>query len=674
MTSETHGRTAPHFPKLFEPGMVAGMSIKNRIVLLPMGTFPSFSDELFAFYRERAKGGAAVLMMNRAKVSPIGLGGRGLESVARSAIWDDTNADGWKRLAETIKSNGARAVLQIDHDGIEAGTGIPSGVQPVGPSAVSVPRHPLFRPNPPVARALSTQEVRDFVDYYVEAADRAKKYGWDGVQVYAGQGVLPMQFLSSRTNLREDGYGGNLENRLRFLLEILGGIKETCGRDYPLFVRLVADEGLEAGVTPEEGVQIAVALDQVGDADAVDLCYGTHTSPVPMALPPPCFPEGALLGYADQVRPLVRHMQLIAMGGIYTPEAAERFLEEGRGYLIGLGRALIADPYWPLKAMEGRPEDIITCIGCLKCFEAGEGERTGRWCSTNPIFGRESKISYDLKPATVKKRVLVVGGGPGGMQAAALAARRGHQVQLWEAGNELGGDLMPGAVPPHKSRITDYRNYLTTQLREAAVQVKLGQRATAEAIVREHPDAVVVATGGQRRLLDIPGMQHNHVIHAIDLLLGVASVKGRKAAIIGGGGVGLETAEYLAADKGMEVVVIEMLPRMAAELHPYLRKWLQDRLRGGDCDPQGLGVRLLTNATCEEITEQGVWITHKDTGKRELIEADTVVIAVGQVSNTELGEALRGKVSEVYPLGNCADPSGRIFEVSREALELGLKI
>ena len=669
MTSAPPEQPSTPFPKLFEPGTVAGMSIKNRIVLLPMGTFPSFSDELFAFYRERARGGAGILMMNRAKVSPVGLGGRLLENASQASIWDDSNADGWTRLAGMITSNGARAVLQIDHEGIEAGLSGASDVQPVGPSAVSVPPHPGFRPNPPVARALTTPEVREFVEYYAQAAYRAKQYGWDGVQVYAGQGVLPMQFLSSRTNLREDEYGGSLDNRLRFLLEILAGIKDACGRDFPVFVRLVADEGLEAGVTEDEGEQIALAVDRSGDADAVDLCYGTHTSPVPMALPPPNFPEGALLGYVDRVRSQFKHASLLAVGGIYTPGAAERFLEEGRGQLIGLGRALIADPYWPLKAMEGRPEDITTCIGCLTCFERSAEGGSGRRCSTNPIFGRESTLSYAAEPAPTSKRVIVIGGGPGGMHAAILAARRGHDVQLWEAEGALGGELISAAIPPHKERIGDYNDHLTTQLSKVGVQVELGRRADAESVVQNHADAVVVATGAQRRALDVPGMQNNHVVHAIDLLLGLAPMKGSKSVVIGGGAVGLETADYL-AEQGMEVVVIEMLPRMAGELHPFLRKWLQDRLRGGDCVPEGLGVRLLTGVECDEITELGLWMKHSSTGEREFLEADTIVVAVGQVDNTELVDALQGRVPELHSVQN----SGRIFDAIVGAHEVGLKV
>ncbi len=669
MTSQTTSSQNTRYPKLFEPGKIAGMTIKNRIVLLPMGTFPAFSDELYAFYRERARGGTGILMMNRAKVSPLGFGGEQLESATQSSIWDDQNAEKWKRLAGIITDGGSRAVLQIDHDGIETGMRAKPAVQPIGPSAVSVPKHPVFRPDPAVARALTTQEVRDMVEAYVQASYRAQQFGWDGVQVYAGQGVLPMQFLSSRTNVREDEYGGSVENRTRFLLEILAGIKDACGRDFPVFVRLAADEGLEAGITVEEGSEIALLVDRSGDADAVDLSYGTHTSPVPMALPPPHFPEGALLDYVDRIHSQVRHMQLLAVGGIYTPGAAEQILASGRAELIGMGRALIADPYWPQKAMEGRAEDITTCIGCLTCFERSSEGDSGRRCSTNPIFGQESSRKYLLDMAPAKKRVIVVGGGPGGMEAAILAARRGHDVQLWEAAPALGGELISAAIPPHKERIGDYHEFMMGQLDKAGVRVELGRRANAENVVEAQADAVVVATGAKRRPLNVPGLDSNHVIHAIDLLEGTVEARGQKAVVVGGGAVGLETADYL-ADLGMEVVVVEMLPRLAPELHPFLRKWMQDRLRGGDCVPgEGLGVRLITNAPCDEVTESGVWIQHKD-GDREFIEGNTVVVAIGQMENSDLRNALDGAVPELHEVTT----SGRIFDAVHNAYNVAVQV
>jgi NADPH-dependent 2,4-dienoyl-CoA reductase/sulfur reductase-like enzyme len=353
---------------------------------------------------------------------------------------------------------------------------------------------------------------------------------------------------------------------------------------------------------------------------------------------------------------------IIAVGRLDL-ELGEKILEEGKADLIAIGRRLIADPDLPNKTAEGRLDEVIPCIGCMECIErlAFDERGEGVTCVVNPTLGRER--AYQIKPVRKAKKVIVVGGGPAGMQAAIVAAQRGHKVTLFESDKELGGQLNTAALPPFKGDIFPWIDYLVSQVEKAGVEVKLNADATAEIVTEGNPDAVVIATGGTPVMPDIPGFDEANMVTAQDVLSGKARA-GRNVVIIGGGMVGCETGHYLAG-QGKTVTIIEILKRMASDMLFMTRRRLMDGLRSKK-------VTLLTSATCEEIKEGSVRVTTAE-GKKETIPADTIIIAVGYKANDHLYKSLEGKVPEIYCIGNSSEPR-RILEATSEGYQTGLAL
>ncbi|MDH5419214.1 MAG: FAD-dependent oxidoreductase [Candidatus Bathyarchaeota archaeon] len=629
--------------KLFEPIRIGTMKLKNRIVMPPMGT--NFASEdgfvtkrLLNYHVERAKGGVGLIIGEGAYVEPRGKG-----SIRQLALDHDNKVSGLKGLAASIQASGAKAALQLFHGGRQSHSSI-IGTQPVSASEV------FCRTTQETPRALTIEEIHNVIEAFAEGARRTKAAGFDAVEIHGAHGYLINQFLSPLTNKRTDKYGGDVKDRTRFLLEILKFARDKVGNNYPILCRINGEDYIEGGLTLEETKEIAQMLQAAG-VDALHISGGIYDSPVPVGTAPMALPRGHMVHLAAGIKQVV-NVPVIAVGRINDPELAEKILQEGKADLISMGRALLADPELPKKAATGALDDIRRCTACDECI-ARLFFNEDVACSVNAALGKEEE--YKIRKAKVSKRILIVGGGPAGMEAARVSALRGHEVVLYEKNDGLGGQLNLAVVPPQKEEMKSVAPYLEHQIRKLGVKVVLGEEATPLLVKRIKPDAVFIATGSVPTIPEIPGVKRDQVVTAHDLLAGRASVKER-VVVIGGGMVGAETAETL-AEEGKRVTILEMLGRIGIDMVPMAIQMLYQRLKK-------LGVTMITNAKVQEITEHGV-VYEKD-GETRTVETDSVVLAAGSKPNISLIKALEGKVAKIYAIGN-AKETGNVLEAIHEA-------
>lgn len=634
--------------KLFEPFKIGTMELKNRIVMPPMGTNFSAEDgsvtkRLKNYHVERAKGGVGLIIVEGTYVEPRGRG-----SVRQLAVDHDNKIPGLRELTTAVRANGAKIALQLIHGGRQSLSSV-IGTQPVSASEV------FCRLTGETPRALSVQEIRDVVEAFAEAARRAKEAGFDAIEIHGAHGYLINQFLSPLTNKRTDQYGGDVKGRARFLLEILERVRKKVGSGYPVLCRINGDDYIEGGITLEEAKATAKMLEADG-VDALDISAGIYDSPVPVTTAPMALPRGNLVHLAAEIKQVVG-VPVIAAGRINDPELAEEILRQGKADLVSMGRALLADPYLPKKAAAGALDEINRCTACDECISRLVFNEEIA-CSVNAALGREEE--YRIKKAGVPKRVLVVGGGPAGMEAARVSALRGHEVVLYEKSERLGGQLNLAAVPPHKEEIKNVTAYLEPQIRKLGVKIMLGKEVTPTLVQKIKPDVVFIATGSVPLLPENLG--GDNVLTANDVLAGVASVGG-KVVVVGGGMVGAETAEFL-AERGKKVTILEMLGRIGVDMVPMVIMLLYRRLKE-------LGVVMITNAKVKEI--KGNSVVYEKDEKKQTIEADSVVLAMGSKPNIALMKMLEGRVPKLYAIGDAKEPSN-VLNAIHEGSQLAREI
>jgi 2,4-dienoyl-CoA reductase-like NADH-dependent reductase (Old Yellow Enzyme family)/thioredoxin reductase len=622
-------RTA--FPQLLSGISVGGLELANRLVMSPMEVdFGSPEGEVTArtidHYRERAKGGVGLVIVEATCVEAA----TGRLGPHQLVIDSDRGLAGFRRLARAVRRAGARVLLQLHHGGRKT-TSLVTGAPPVAPSAIV--NH--FGETP---RELDGDEIRDLVERFAEAAARARMASFDGVELHAAHGYLLSQFLSPTYNRRRDAYGGSVENRARFLLEVVAAVKRRVGNDFPLFCRLSAVEyraedsirPLADGVTLEQSLEVAGLLERAG-VHALDV---SATLVGEAAMHPMSWPEGFLLPLAAAIKKGVS-IPVIASGRI-PPELGERTLAAGEADLIAMGRALLADPCLPRKLAQGRPRDIRPCIFCPVCLDPVLSS-SGARCAVNPSLGHERQLRP--RPAASRKRVWVVGGGPGGMEAARVARLCGHRVVLCEEGEVLGGELLLGSpFRPVRAALDRLRRYLIWQIDQLGIDVRLGVRSVAELVgsglpgsglpgsglpgsglpADERPDAVVLATPGEPETRELPGADGEHVLTAASVLGGAAT--GDDVAVVGGEFLGCEAALYL-AEEGKRVALLTRRPRAAMGVTRAMAGFFLRELQRRD-------VALWTRVRAEEISPSGVLIRDRH-GERRLVAASTVVLATG---------------------------------------------
>lgn len=628
--------------RLFEPGKIGRLSIKNRIVMAPMGIGAlaepdgRVSQRAIDYYVARAKGGVGLIITGitcvDAEIEKKTEDGLGVLARADSPIHINRFAE----LVDAVHDYGTKLCVQLTAGmGRVAFGDILRKGHAVAPSA-----SPCFW-NPRVtARELTTEEVEKLVQAFARAAAFLRVADVDAIELHAHEGYLLDQFQSALWNERTDRYGGNLEGRLRFPLELIETIKSRLGNDFPLIYRYGLVHHVEGGREIDESVEMARRFEEAGvdalhvDAGCYEAWYWAH--------PPVYQPRGCMMDMAERVKKVV-DIPVIAVGKLGYPDIAEKVLQEGKADFIGLGRALLADPEWPVKVKQGRFDDIRPCIGdhtgCLTRLFHGKYIS----CAVNPATGMEREFS--LLPAQKPRSILIVGGGPAGMQAAMVAAQRGHQVSLWEKNDRLGGNLIPASVPEFKKDLGDLTKYLSTQVKKLHVDVTLGREVSSELVQETKPDAVIVATGATPIMPQIPGMEKDKVLTAVDLFLGKKE-SGEKVLVLGGGLVGCETAAYL-TQAGKKVTIVEILERIFRGENRANQQQMLKMLADGN-------VNVLTSTSVLEIKDGGATINHD--GKQEELEADTIVVAIGLEAKSKLHDELKGRVPELYAIGDCVKP------------------
>jgi NADPH-dependent 2,4-dienoyl-CoA reductase/sulfur reductase-like enzyme len=489
------------------------------------------------------------------------------------------------------------------------------------------------------------EEIRTLEEDFGRSVARAREAGFDAVMVHGGTGYLISEFLSPRTNLRKDFYGGGIRGRARLAVEMVQEAKKQGGKDYPVIFRLAASERIEGGISPED-IWEACGLIEGGGADAIDVVSGVAETPE-WVVPSLYFPLACNVPLAEEIKKRISIPVMVA-GRINDPSLAEEILEKGKADFLVMGRALLADPYFPAKAREGKVNEIRRCIACLRCIESFSANLP-LVCAVNPTVGRER----DSEPTVgKKKKVVVVGGGPAGLQAALTAAERGHEVILLEKEKEVGGQLNLASLPPEKGELSNVRSYFLSQLEKKKDKAKiLHQEGTLSAIAGLSPDVIISAVGSVPLIPNIPGVQEGirrkRVVTGREVLSGKAKL-GKKAVIIGGGMIGCELARYL-AQKGQEVALVEILPELAMDAYPVIRKVLLDRV-GRE------GISTYTSVKEEKITEEGVEIVDS-CGNQFLLGADLIILSTGSVPNSAVSRSLEGTAAEFYEAGDCREAS-----------------
>jgi len=512
-----------------------------------------------------------------------------------------------------------------------------SGIENVAPSVL-----PNVWDMRIMTRELTTEEVERLIKSFGNAAEIAASAGFDAIELHGHEGYLMDQFMTSLWNKRTDRYGGDLDGRLRFPLEIIENIKDKAGKDFPIIFRYAIKHYIEGGRDVEESLEIARRLERAGvDALHVDAgCYDDWYWPHPPNYQPP----GCMVDMAEVVKKVVT-IPVITVGRLGYPKLAESVLREGKADFVALGRPLLSDPEWPLKAQEGRLEDIRPCIGCHDGCMGGMLKIGYLGCAVNPLTGKEREL--EMKPAERPKSVLVVGGGVAGMEAARVAALRGHKVTLYEKGDRLGGHLIPGSVPEFKQDVGLLRDYYATQLAKLGVKVELGKEVTPKLVEEMKPEVLIVATGSTPIVPEIPGIEKEIVVTAIDLLLGKKKV-GERVIVAGGGLVGCETAVYL-AQQGKRVTVVEMLEEIIPDVFEANKQHLLKLLAEN-------GVVVLINTRLGRVTDEGAIVVNKRRRYEADLKADTVVLALGLKPERGLAQALEGKVPQLHVIGDCEEP------------------
>lgn len=680
---------------LFSPLKIGNVEIKNRIVMAPMmmgfGQFNgNATEKMINYYEERAKGGTGLIITEITRVNDL----TGASSFGQLAASKDRNIESISCLAERMHKHGAKIFVELHHPGrqnvnlmintvpisVLCDNIMPKNlyskllygsIVPLGKKLVE--KDLFFRTVSPsksnrskfaesTNKALSVSQIKKIISQFGDAAYRVKKAGCDGIELHASHGYLIQQFLSPETNKRTDQYGGSLENRMRFLLEIIDNVRKKCGKDYPLIVRLTVDEMYDKigqsnkGYTLSEGIEMAKILEKKG-IDAIDVSSAGYDT-FNYWLEPTTFECGWRKNLAAEIKKSV-NIPVIAANLIRSPEQAEQQLQEGIQDFVALGRPHIADPHWCNKVLENREDEIKRCVCCLYCFESMmEGAYIGEHghCSVNPFVGRESE---KLPENGNSRRVVIIGAGVAGLTAAELLAKRGFDVTVIEKEKQAGGQINLADKPPHKGKLHWCAEDLLTNAEKAGAKIIYGVTATKDIIAAYSPEYVINATGGNA--VQPKAFEGENVVTVTEILNGNIKVENKKVCVIGSGMTGLETSELL-CEAGNQVSIVEM----ADEIAPGA--WFQHL---DDALPKlkRYNTRFYTSSKLTEIKSDGIIIENTKTKKAEHLSCDLVVLSLGVRPDNVLYKEIKNLFKHVYNIGD-SSKVGRIYNATESAYQV----
>ena len=680
---------------LFSPLKIGNVEIKNRIVMAPMmmgfGQLNgNATEKMINYYEERAKGGTGLIITEITRVNDL----TGASSFGQLAASKDRNIESISCLAERMHKHGAKIFVELHHPGrqnvnlmintvpisVLCDNIMPKNlyskllygsIVPLGKKLVE--KDLFFRTVSPsksnrskfaesTNKALSVSQIKKIISQFGDAAYRVKKAGCDGIELHASHGYLIQQFLSPETNKRTDQYGGSLENRMRFLLEIIDDVRKKCGKDYPLIVRLTVDEMYDKigqsnkGYTLSEGIEMAKILEKKG-IDAIDVSSAGYDT-FNYWLEPTTFECGWRKNLAAEIKKSV-NIPVIAANLIRSPEQAEQQLQEGIQDFVALGRPHIADPHWCNKVLENREDEIKRCVCCLYCFESMmEGAYIGEHghCSVNPFVGREGE---KLPENGNSRRVVIIGAGVAGLTAAELLAKRGFEVTVIEKEKQAGGQINLADKPPHKGKLHWCAEDLLTNAEKAGAKIIYGVTATKDIIAAYSPEYVINATGGNA--VQPKAFEGENVVTVTEILNGNIKVENKKVCVIGSGMTGLETSELL-CEAGNQVSIVEM----ADEIAPGA--WFQHL---DDALPKlkRYNTRFYTSSKLTEIKSDGIIIENIKTKKAEHLSCDLVVLSLGVRPDNALYEEIKNLFKHVYNIGD-SSKVGRIYNATESAYQV----
>lgn len=638
------------YKKLFEKGCIGNMILRNRAIMMPMGTDLADKDGIvtprqICYYQERAKGGVGMIINEYTGVDDVD----SIPSIHNLRIARDYHISEMEKLTDAVHLYGCKIAAQLHHGGATSNPAF-TGRQNLAPSAVPIAQ------GRPIPKAMTLEDIKRVQQKFIDAAVRCQKAGYDAVELHGAHGYLIAQFFSKYYNQRTDEYGGNVENRCRFIAEIIAGIRHELGR-FPILVRMCGDEmtPVEGFLTLDDGLEIARYLEKCG-IDAINISNGSAIN-----ADANCEPFSYQSGWKKHVAKAYKqalNIPVIATNTIKDPDFAEALLEEGVSDFVGLGRSQLADPEFMNKAMSGHTDEIRKCIGCLYCRERVIGNGMPIRCAINARTGREDSFEY-LKPDGAGKTVVVVGGGPAGMEAARVLAIRKFHVILLEKACNTGGTLNIADKASFKDKLTKLSETMRIQIDHLGVDVRCNTVATPEMVSALHPAGIIVACGAEPIIPPIPGIDMKHVCTAEEVLLGQKDPAG-KVAVIGSGLTGLETSEVLLS-RGKNVSIVEMAGQMGPGIFGAI---LNDEL--SRILPHNPGI--YTGHRLVSIDEKSVTAEKVSDKTLVTIPADSVVLALGVRSKRELAESFENVCDHVITAGD-ARKGGKIATAIHDGFE-----